>query len=48
MQLRTQLLAKHIDGNQLALVLDIPELPAITRRGLLHMGADLMDGTIEV
>src|SRR5258707_1218777 len=43
MQFRPQSLTQEIDGHQLALDLEIPELPAVAGWRALDLGADLVD-----
>ena len=43
-----QELAQEIDGHQLALHVEAPELPAVARRRALHVGAHLMNRALEV
>ena len=48
MQFRPQLLSVNVDWYQLALFLNMPELPAVAGWRHLHKGTYLMDGTAEV
>ena len=42
-----ELLAEIVDGDQLPLALEAPELPAVARGRALHGGADLVRSTVE-
>src|SRR3546814_15263615 len=43
-----QLLAQHVNGDQLALDVEVPEGPAVAGRSALQMGAELVDRAFEV
>src|SRR3546814_6687050 len=43
-----QLLAQHVNGDQLALDVEVPEGPAVAGRRALQMGADLVDRAFEI
>src|SRR5438876_10904760 len=47
-QLRPELLAQHVDGDEVRTLPHMPEGPAVTGFRALHMGADLVNGTARI